>query len=415
MKILIVAANISRRMGGEAVLPWHYIRELSALGHEAHGLTHARVRDELKESEIWRADRLHFVEDSFLERSIYQASRLAPGSIREAGFYALLGAVTMARLAGPTRRLAAEIGADVIHQPTPVSPHFPSFLTNMPAPTVIGPLNGGMAFPKAFAARYAKGADALAGLGRALSAGANALFPGKRQAARILVANARTARSLPAAVRAERVERLVDNGVDLGLWNTPGEPPREAPNGGAAHFVFVGRLIALKGVDLLIDALERLDAPVRLTIVGDGPERARLEARAAKSPARDRIRFAGFRPQPEIRDILATATALVLPSLRECGGAAILEAFACRRPAIATDWGGPQDYVTPETGVLVAPESREGFVAGLAAAMRRLAEHPEEARRMGEAARARVEAHFAWRAKAARIVEIYEEAARLRA
>lgn len=407
MKILIVAANISRRMGGEAVLAWHYIRELAALGHEVHALTHARVRDEIKESEIWRSDRFHFVEDSFLERSIYQASRLAPGSIREAGFYTLLGAVTMTRLAKTARRLAAQIGVDVVHQPTPVSPHFPSFLTNMPAPTVIGPLNGGMAFPKAFAARYSKGADALAGLGRSLSAGANALFPGKRQAARVLVANARTARSLPAAVPPDCVELLVDNGVDLDLWDAPPAAAPEPP-----HFVFVGRLIALKGVDLLIEAFERLTMPAKLTIVGDGPERARLEECAARNSAAARIAFPGFLPQPEIRDILANATALVLPSLRECGGAVILEAFACRRPAIATDWGGPQDYVTPETGVLVAPESRESFIAGLAAAMQRLAAHPEEVRRMGEAARARVEAHFTWRAKAARIAEIYEEAAR---
>jgi glycosyltransferase involved in cell wall biosynthesis len=204
------------------------------------------------------------------------------------------------------------------------------------------------------------------------------------------------------------VTLLTDNGVDLDVWS-PSQVARETP----PTFVFAGRLIRLKGVDLLIEAFARLQTSARLLIVGDGEERLRLEALAAARTSVARpIEFAGFRPQTELRDILARASALVLPSLRECGGAVILEAFACRTPAIATAWGGPKDYVTPESGFLVAPDSREDFIRGLTAAMHRLAVDPALVEKMGEAARALVEARFSWSAKARAILAIYEEVVR---
>ncbi len=404
MRILITSFNVSRRMGGEAVLPLHYTRELRALGHDVHVQTHARVRDELKASEIWDAERTHFIEDSFIERAIHTIGKAAPGAIRETVFISAINAVTMARLAGAARRLARDIGADIIHQPAPVSPHFPSFLTDMPAPVVIGPLNGGMSYPPAFEKEFSKGSQAVVRIGRAFSGVGNTLFPGKKRAARILVANERTQNSLPAGVPAERVRLLVENGVDLALWGA-GDGQKDHK----ANFVFVGRLVWWKAVELLIDAFAAVEAEATLTIIGDGPERARLEKHAMATPAFDRIFFEGFRPQAEIRDTLARARALVLPSLRECGGAVVLEAFACGTPAIATRWGGPQDYITDDTGVLVEPDSRETFVNALAAAMNDLAKNPGTARIMGAAARRRVEDNFTWTAKARQIAAIYED------
>jgi glycosyltransferase involved in cell wall biosynthesis len=172
--------------------------------------------------------------------------------------------------------------------------------------------------------------------------------------------------------------------------------------------VFVGRLVWLKAVDLLIEAFARLERPARLLIIGEGPDRAKLEEAAKRAAAPERtIEFAGFRPHADIRDVLARATALVLPSLRESGGAVILEAFACRTPAIATAWGGPTDYVTAQTGVLVPPSGRIAFIAGLTAAMEALAADPGRVAAMGAAARARVEADYSWSAKARRMIAIY--------
>lgn len=403
MRVLIVAPNISRRMGGEAVLPFHYVRELRALGLDVHALTHARVRDELTASEIFDEERTHFTEDSVLERTIHQAGGLAPGALRETLFHSAVGVATMARLAAAARRLAKEIAADVIHQPTPVSPAFPSFLSDMPAPVIIGPMNGGMDYPDAFRAEYSRGSQAVVAGARAVSGLANRAFAGKREAARLLVADERTRAALPSGVDPTRVSILPENGVDLSQWTRP----RQAP--AAPTFVFVGRLVWWKALDLLIDAFAQVAAPARLLVVGDGPERAGWERRAHAAGLDGRVSFLGFRPQTEIADILSGATALVLPSLRECGGAVILESFACGAPAIATAWGGPLDYVTPETGVLVAPSGREPFINGLADAMSRLSRDADLAATMGRAARARVAAHYSWAAKAREMASIYAD------
>lgn len=406
MRALIVANNISMRMGGEAVLPFHYFRELRALGVDVIALTHARVRDELRASEIWEEGRFHFIEDSAPERVVHQAGKNAPAAIRDRVFLGTISAITNARIAKAARRLVRDHQVDLIHQPTPVSPKSPSFLSNMPVPVIIGPMNGGMSFPDAFAQEYGQGSLAAVSAARRLSGLVNRLIPGKLTAYAVLVANERTRAALPSVIDPARVRVLVENGVDLSLFDAPPQAKPEAP-----LFVFVGRLIWLKGVDLMIRAFEGADPAARLVIVGDGPERKRLEEIAAASPAGERISFLGFKPQAEIRDLLTGATALVLPSLHECGGAVILEAFACSTPAIATDWGGPRDYVTPETGILVSPDGRAPFIEGLTAAMNRLAGDRDQAAQMGAAARDHVVANFSWRAKALQMIEIYKEAA----
>ena len=406
MRVLIVADNVSARMGGEAVIPLHYLREMRTLGVDAHALTHARVADEIEVAPEFDATRTHFIKDTAFERAINIASKGVPGAIRETLFMNVIGVSTGLRLARRARELALQIGADIIHQPTPVSPAAPSYLTRMPAPVIIGPMNGGMDYPPAFTRDYSRGSGAIVAAGRASAALANAIFAGKRDAAALVVANPRTRDALPENVDRTRARILVENGVDLEAWG----PLRRRATPAAPTFVFVGRLVWWKAVDLLIAAFEKVEGEARLRIIGDGDERPALEKIAAASNASARIRFEGFRPQAEIRDALAEAMALVLPSLRECGGAVVLEAFASGAPAIATDWGGPADYITPQSGVLVPPSGRDAFVAGLAEAMNALARDPARAAIMGAEGRRLVEEKYAWREKARAMIGIYEEA-----
>ncbi|MBI1391643.1 MAG: glycosyltransferase [Alphaproteobacteria bacterium] len=402
MRVLIVAPNISRRMGGEAVIPFHYVRELSALGVEAHALTHARVREELEAEPSLDPSRIHFVEDSSAERLIYRTGRLVPASLSDATFGMALGLLTMERLRSEAKSLVQRLDVQIVHQPTPVSPQMPSPLDDLGAPVVIGPMNGGMNYPPAFERDYGGGAPAVVAAGRRFARLGNKVFAGKRNAVRLLAANARTRNALHQATGATDVGILVENGVDLNLWTPAAKPPPTR-----LHFVFVGRLIKWKAVDILLEAFARVDGHARLSIVGDGPERAFLERLSVELGVADRVSFTGFLPQPQIRDALHDATALVLSSLYECGGAVVLEAFACARPAIATAWGGPEDYITPETGILVKPESRTAMVEGFAAAMSRMGANPSLAETMGYAARLRAEQNFSWSAKARKMLAIY--------
>lgn len=410
LRVVVVAENASAAFGGEAALPLHYFRVLRRRGVEAWLVVHERTRDEL--TALWpgEAGRLRFVPDRPLHRLAHRLGRRLPARLDSVTLGFAIRAATQLEARRVVRRLVAEHGADVVHQPTPVSPREPSLMHGVGAPVVIGPLNGGMGWPPAFAAREGRLTALAVAAGRRASGALNVLMPGKRRAAAVLVANERTRRALPGGLRGP-VATLVENGVDLSVWGPPASP--RAP-GGPVRFVFSGRLVALKGVDLLLEAFAGVAArvPAALDVLGDGPMRGPWEARAAALGLGGAVRFAGWLPQAECAARLRGADALVLPSLHECGGAVVLEAMACGLPVVAAAWGGPADYIDGSCGLLVAPDSRAGFVAGLEAALTRLAESPGLRAELGRAGRARAAAEFDWERKVDRMMEIYARVAR---
>jgi glycosyltransferase involved in cell wall biosynthesis len=410
-RVLIVTDSASARFGGEACLPLHYFRILRQRGVEAWLVAHSRTQTELLELLPGEAGRMHFLPDTALVKraarlASYLPSRLSYITI---GYVCRLSTQRSARRLA--RRLVAEYGVDVVHQPTPVSPREPSLLHRMGAPVVIGPMNGGMTYPPAFERRSAglRAVGAVVNLARMATGLLNWMMPGKLHAAALLVANERTRRALPAGARGE-VVTLIENGVDLDIWGPPARPPAAD---GPARFVFLGRLVDWKAVDLLIEAFARVVAthPATLEIVGDGRMRPALEAQAARLGLGDRVVFAGWQPQAEAACRLREADALVLPSLYECGGAVVLEAMACGLPVIATEWGGPTDYLDATCGILVPPDSPAGFVSGLADAMSRLAADPALRSELGRAGRDRVIREFDWEIKVDRMLDVYRSAA----
>jgi glycosyltransferase involved in cell wall biosynthesis len=423
-RVLIVAENASGRFGGEAALPLHYYRELRARGTATWLLTHARTRREL--SEAFPGDsNIVYVEDSAWHRLLWRLGSRLPAQVRYLTTEFLSRISTQLAQRRIARKLISEHSVELVHQPIPVSPREPSLLHGLGCPVVIGPMNGGMSYPPAFVAHEGRTERLLLRLGRASAAALNFLMPGKRKAALLLVANERTRRALPAGT-CPCVEVLVENGVDLSVWTAP-KPSSEANEEASEEegeparcttFVFMGRLIPLKCVDLLLRAFAsaRHQAPMRLWILGDGPERARLERLAndlglREGGANDNgvAHFAGWLPQEACLEWLVEADSLVLPSVRECGGAVVLEAMALAKPVIAAAWGGPLDYLDGSCGLLVPVTSAADLVAALEAAMVRLAASPALRRRLGEAAAAKVQAEYNWRTKGDRIVELYAQ------
>jgi glycosyltransferase involved in cell wall biosynthesis len=401
-RVLIVSEHASVRFGGEAILPWHYFRYLRRRGVEAWLIVHERTRDELVGLLPGEADRMHFLPDTALNKAAWRASRFLPARIAHfsVGYVSRVSTQRAARELA--RRLIAKHHIDVVHQPIPVSPREPSLLYGLGVPVVIGPMNGNMTYPPGFA----DGAvGSVVGATRKSSDLMNRLSPGKLRAAALLVANERTRQALPAGAKGE-VVTLIENGVDLSIWSPPEERP---PHNGPARFIFLGRLVDWKAVDLLLEALARVraDQPPVLEILGDGVMRASLEAQAERLGLSDRVTFSGWQTQAECARRLREADALVLPSLYECGGAVVLEAMACGLPVVATAWGGPLDYLDASCGILVPPDSREALIAGLADGLGRLASDPDLRGRLGRAGRQRVEREFDWENKIDDILSVY--------
>jgi glycosyltransferase involved in cell wall biosynthesis len=415
-RILIVCEHASARFGGEAALPLHYFRVLRNRGYAVWLITHARTRTELT-TLFPGEERIHYIEDTRLHRLMWHASRFLPSKIAyfSVGFVQRFACQLQEKKLA--RRLIAQHAIDVVHQPMPVSPREPSMMYGLGAPVVIGPMNGGLDYPPAFRKRSPLIERLFMAAGRCSASALNWLMPGKRRAAFLLVANELTRRSLPAGV-SKRVIELVENGVDLSVWRP--ESGAEAPPraDGAVTFLFLGRLVALKSVDLLLLALQRAakQAPVRLVVAGDGPERVRLQSLAAElglAPGTDgpgTAIFTGWLPQTAAAEQLRLADCLVLPSVHDCGGAVILEAMCVGKPVIATAWGGPMDYVDDSCGLLVPPDGREQLVQGFADAMVRMARAPQMRHGMGNRGREKARAEYDWEIKVDRVLEIYRQA-----
>ena len=137
--------------------------------------------------------------------------------------------------------------------------------------------------------------------------------------------------------------------------------------------------------------------------------REELEAQTARLGLDDSVIFSGWLSQEQCAIKLQQADAMVMPRLREPGGAVVLEAMAVGLPVIATKWGCPTDYIDSTCGILVEPASKEGFVKGLTDAMLKLAQSPELRQSMGFAGRERVRQHSDWERKIDRILEIYQQ------
>jgi colanic acid/amylovoran biosynthesis glycosyltransferase len=157
--------------------------------------------------------------------------------------------------------------------------------------------------------------------------------------------------------------------------------PAPMPTGGPL-LVAIGRLVEQKGFALLIDAVAQLtDLPaLHLTLVGDGPLRTQLAAKAKGLP----ITFAGWQDESGVRAALAASHALILPSFAEGLPVVVMEAMAAGRPIIATAIAGLPELVTPDTGWLVPA----GDASAIANAIRAMGSHDISA--MGHAARQRV-------------------------
>ena len=235
------------------------------------------------------------------------------------------------------------------------------------------------------------------------------------------------------AVDPERV-KVVHNGIDLEAWKHP--QGQEADAVAAATLkrlgidpdrptiVFVGRITRQKGLPHLLRACEQLPADVQVILCAGAPDTPEIKAEVEGLVAHLRDKRTGvvwieeMLPRPELIAVLAASDVFVCPSVYEPLGIVNLEAMAVGLPVVGSATGGiPDVIVDGETGLLVPIEQvQDGtgtpidparFEADLAERLTTLVTDTEAAKAMGQAARHRVEEHFAWQAIAQRTMDVY--------
>jgi glycosyltransferase involved in cell wall biosynthesis len=165
--------------------------------------------------------------------------------------------------------------------------------------------------------------------------------------------------------------RVIPCGVDGSVFNLPAPGSVRRPE----QLLFVGAVRPVKGLDVLLHALQRLvetGRPERLVVVGDPFYRS--YARAYESARRlavdlgisHRVDFVGGKDRYEVARYMQESAAVVLPSRRETLGMVLIEALACGTPVVSTACGGPADIVTDEVGRLVPPEDPAALAEAIA-------------------------------------------------
>ncbi len=410
VRVLIVAEHASSRFGGEAMLPLQYFRHLRRRGLDVTMVLHERCRSAMEADFGADCPDIRYVPDSAINVLCYRIGSRLPKFIGDFSFGALSHLDTQIRQRRLVREIVREKRIQVVHEPIPVSPMMPSLMHDVGAPVIIGPMNGGMDFPPAYRPRF----DVSGTFVRLLRLTANVmnrLIPGKRRAEVLLVANERSRAALPRSVFPERARLLVENAVDLEVFGAGQAAASDTPEA-TPRICYAGAVIPLKHVDLIVQACLLLKARGRdfvLDIFGDGSSMDHVRTLAA--PLGDRAVFHGYVSQTVLAAGLRSADMLVLSSMRECGGAVVLEAMASGLPVIATNWGGPADYVDQTCGILLDPVAPSEFVPALAEAIDSLLLDPARRRAMGQSGKRRIETAFNWNTKIDYIVDLYREAA----
>jgi glycosyltransferase involved in cell wall biosynthesis len=296
---------------------------------------------------------------------------------------------------------------DIVHRVTPLSPTTPSLLAKKcrcaHVPFVLGPLNGGVPWPKGFDSARRQEREWLSYV-----RGAYKLLPGYRStmasSAALVVGSRATLAQIPAQFR-EKCVYLPENAIDPERFSGQADQGVEGPLRGC----FIGRLVPYKGPDMLLEAALPLlrEGRLHLEIIGDGPLMPWLSHFVEQERLAAAVTLNGWVPHGEVQGVIRQCQVLTFPSIREFGGGVVLEAMALGIVPLVVDYAGPGELVTPETGFKVPVGSRAEIVTAFRAQLCLLAEERQALAGIGEAARERVRRLFTWQAKAEQVREIY--------
>jgi glycosyltransferase involved in cell wall biosynthesis len=407
LRILISAYGCAPERGSEPGVGWNWSLHLARF-HEIWVLTPEREKAAIQsypKEEL--PSTLHFVHCD-LPRFIRPRS---PGTTLEYVLHYHLWQIWAYFIA---RKLHKRYSFNIVHHLTLGAHWKPSLLSLLPIPFIWGPLGGGESLPSSFWSH-------LGWNGR--------FFEIVRNLVRILgemdpLVRLTAKRSVLTLAKTEDTARRARalKCRDVRVFSEAGLPDSEleklrafpAADAGPIRFLSLGRLLHWKGFEIGLRAFAQIHNEVpeaTFSIVGDGPERDRLEQVARNLAIVGKVEFCGKLSRADALEKLAECSVLVHPSLHDSGGWVCLEAMAAGRPVICLDLGGPGTQITEDVGFKIAAHSPQQCIDQIASVMRMLANDRRLVMRMGLAGRAHVSQKYAWQKKALAISTFYSACA----
>lgn len=410
LSVLLLAEAANPETASVPLVGWSHAEAL-ARNCDAHLVTQVRNREAVQR-QGWRVgEDFTAIDTESVARPLWHLSRLLRG--RGGGGWTVATAFSAIRNYEFERKVWLEFGEqlgkgrfDLVHRITPVSPTVPSLiarrLRNVGVPLVIGPMNGGLPWPKGHGATLRAESEWLSHVRQA-----HTLLPGYRStrcdASALLIGSRATWQQVPERYRA-KCFYLPENAVDLARFDAQRTRRAKLP----IRCVFLGRLVPYKCPDLLLEAAAPLirAGRLQLSFIGDGPLMPRLRELVEREQL-DSVKFTGWVEHHLVQHELAKADLLAVPSIREFGGGVVLEAMAVGLAPLVVTYGGPGELITPLTGIGIPLGSRAEIQASLGQALSTLIDDPGRLDEMGRVARAEVSRLFTWDAKSTQVESVY--------
>lgn len=410
-RVLILAESCNPEWPSLPVVGYKYALALAA-EVDATIVTHIRNRENIEKAGKM-TDRFTYIDNEWLAAPMYKIATILRGG-REVAWSTSQIMAYLPYLAFEKQALQhfwsdLEAGTfNVVHRITPMSPTLPSYFSGrITQPFVIGPLNGNLDWPAAFAAEQKREREMVRKL-RGLYSYLPFARATYRNAACVLAAFEHTIRDLQYA-DATRMVPFPEIGFDPDLFHATGRNTPFAGNG-PKRFLYAGRLVPYKVPEVAVRAFvesSALEAHI-LHVVGDGPERARLQQIVEQHGATDRVIFEGRKTQAEVADFMRRCDAFVFPSIRELGAGVVIEAMASGMTCLVTNYGAPADLAADGRGVRIDLQPLDGLVRDYQTAMERCLVDAKDHADMAHRARIYAAQLYTWTHKATYTAKIYD-------
>jgi glycosyltransferase involved in cell wall biosynthesis len=189
--------------------------------------------------------------------------------------------------------------------------------------------------------------------------------------------------------------------------------PAASTPAGPFQVLSAGSLIRVKGFGLAIKAFKEFNdrhPDSEFNIMGSGPERPRLQTLIQDSNLNAKVHLVPHMTRGELLEKMGSHDVFLFPSLRDGGGAVVIEAMAAGKPVICLDTGGPGMHVTDDWGFKIAPSSPEHAIHELASCLERMYLYRDLRDRLGRAAHEGAENYYHWDKLGEQLMEIYKNA-----
>jgi glycosyltransferase involved in cell wall biosynthesis len=296
---------------------------------------------------------------------------------------------------------------DVVLRLVPMTPSLPSpfafFLRKGPIPFVLGPLNGGLPWPRGFsqAENQREWISGLRNLYRLLPFARSTY----RNAAAIIAASSQTYAEF--AGYSDKLFFVPEPGIAGSLCMPDSRNPAL---GAKLELVFVAGLVPIKGCDLALKgAASLLRANLaHFTVVGDGPERDRLDQLARALEIEKAVSFCGWVPHMDVLKRMRSADVMVFPSIRDNGAGVVFEALASGAVPVVADFGGPGDIVHADIGYKIPLTNESDLVSEIQAILEALVHNRSLLTRLRQQGMSYARKCLTWDAKAQNTTQVLD-------